>query len=577
MDHLDGVLEGAMDFDSILLATEVLEPYVLTWTLGQQVDGEAECTVLAIMKREGGVLLAMPNAFPPESVIAGGNAGDEGATFGPSMVFTVPSVIMEDGIVSITGEEIQVLVIDCLPDVVGVLRRFTAGEDIIYGFDDDSPYAFPSIDALLPLVRRWLAELPDLAAFYTPDEHADVEASPVHPEPKARRGPARKASASGDGQKQKRPTTATLASELKSIVEALPKFSQQIAQISERQTLMEAQLMPVPATSSAVARPSLTPALAVPQRPSLGSLAKSMGAPPRTAAPQTRGTLATMLDARPTELKALELEKQDVDVGAPLTDGPSLAAALLEQSRAISTLAAQIAQGTSDPMTELAGSVTTGTRGAAGRAKLQAELASHKGLFFAAVMQSMARRMSPTSNAEVSQQALLDRGVSGLRYLERFGGYSRQRELGQLQFQVMTAFDYLMEDNIPAVKDTIALLAVTIEQSCLDNGRMELATLLCLQEDPPAAIFQNRQLSATSRARSFAPLADQRWITCALAFLKEMEVITTKRAELTASGRWTSEASSDPQPRAKAKPAAKRKGKGKGNQPAEEGDAQQSA
>ena len=136
--------------------------------------------------------------------------------------------------------------------------------------------------------------------------------------------------------------------------------------------------------------------------------------------------------------------------------------------------------------------------------------------------------------------------MSSVRYLERFGGYNRQRELGQLQFQVMTAFDFLMSGSVRGAKDTIALLAVTIEQSCLDNGRMDLATLLCLQEDPPSSIFQNRQLSATSRSRSFAPLADQKWVTCALAFLKEREVINLKRAESTSGPKAGQDGASEP-------------------------------
>jgi hypothetical protein len=96
----------------------------------------------------------------------------------------------------------------------------------------------------------------------------------------------------------------------------------------------------------------------------------------------------------------------------------------------------------------------------------------------------------------------------------RFGGYGRQRELGQLQFQVMTALDYMMAGQMDAAMDAVALLAVTIEQACLDGGRMDLATLLCLQEDAPASIFINRQMMSTSRTRAFAPLADQRWVTC---------------------------------------------------------------
>lgn len=95
-------------------------------------------------------------------------------------------------------------------------------------------------------------------------------------------------------------------------------------------------------------------------------------------------------------------------------------------------------------------------------------------------------------------------GICGTRYLERFGGYGRLREWGQLRFQVMTALDFLMEGNIPAAKDTITLLAVTIEQGVLDHGKLEIASLLCLQEDVLAGVFMTRQARASSRSRSFA-------------------------------------------------------------------------
>jgi len=63
MDSLDG-LEAAEPPD-IVLATEVLEPYVLTWQLGETTDGEGECSVLAIMRQTDGYLLAMPPGFLP--------------------------------------------------------------------------------------------------------------------------------------------------------------------------------------------------------------------------------------------------------------------------------------------------------------------------------------------------------------------------------------------------------------------------------------------------------------------------------------------------------------------------------
>lgn len=218
----------------------------------------------------------------------------------------------------------------------------------------------------------------------------------------------------------------------------------------------------------------------------------------------------------------------------------------------------------------------SGTRGAATRVRLQAELAQHKGSFFQSVMQSMCRRMAPTSSATLTAEEMLQRGISGVRYLERFGGYGRTRDLGQLQYQVMMIFDFLMAENIPAAMDGVALLAVTLEQASLDGGRMELATLLCLQEDPPSSIFMQRQLASTSRAKSFAPLADQRWVTCALAFLKEMEVIAAKRAEMSAGPKGSFETTSEASvaaPKAKPKGAPKRKGKGKGTDKAEEAEA----
>ena len=261
--------------------------------------------------------------------------------------------------------------------------------------------------------------------------------------------------------------------------------------------------------------------------------------------------------------------------GGPQISEKKLAQVVLAQSQALTSLVSQIAQAQGDPMTELTAAGSAGARVATDRARLQAELAQQNGTFFKAVMQSMARRMAPTSPSDLSAPELLERGISGVRYLERFGGHGRQRELGQLQFQVMTAFDNLMAGQHAAAMDTIALLAVTIEQSCLDGGRMDLATLLCLQEDPPASIFVNRQPALTARSRAFAPLADQRWIMVALAFLKEMEVISTKMLELMGHSKAASDSLSEAAPKAKgkAKGQPKKEGGGKGQQALEEPEA----
>lgn len=485
-----------------MLASEAVVPYVLTWPPPEEGEEPTECSVLVLMKREGGLLLALPSMFLAEDVIDAGNTGDGHAIFGPSLRTVVRLVLEDGGVVSPTGMEAEVLVVDCTDQVLFHMRAFDQSEEAVFSFDEDSPFAFPALESLLAGVRAWARESSEQrTAFYTPDEEEDLP--PLTPDRPTRRRSATPKAATpiAGGAKPKRITTAALASDLHSLMGSLPTMTQQIS--------------------------------------------------------------------KPLELQALEEEKPLQEVESGLTSDNALARAVYAQSQALTTLVAQIAQAQQDPMTDLTmGAGGASTRGAAGRARLQAELASHRGTFFRAVTQAMSRRMAPTSSADVTPQELVDKGICGVRYLERFGGYGRHRELGQLQYQVMTAFDFMMCGNMEAAKDTVALLAVTIEQASLDNGRMELATLLCLQEDPPSSIFVNRSLTATSRARSFAPLADQKWVTVALAFLKEMEVITAKRAELTgASTKWASETSSDvvgATAKAKAKPNAKKKGRGKG-------------
>ena len=569
MASLD-TLDGHLSFESINVSTEVSEPYVLSWNLSGALDGEAECSVLVLMKRSDGMLLVLPGAFLPEDLVERGNLGEDGAVFGPSSRFAIPTVIVEGGLAQRTGEFVDVLVVDCLPQIVQHMRHFSAGEEIIYGFDDDSPYALPSLVELLPMVQAWLMDLPDLAEYYTPAEEEEVlpatrraKSAPTTPQHR-RKQPLGGATSLGGTPKAKRVTTASLAEEMKSLMQSLPLISSQLASLSSRQDQMESRMIPVPTAETTLSRP-LGAALESQAAPSVAALAKTVGQPPRTLTKPSVGLLATELPETPAELSALEMEKPLEFQQSQAVQDSTLAAAVLEQSRVLTALVAQIASTQSDPMTDLASSSSSGTRGTLGRAKLQAELAAHKGTFFNAVLQAISRRMAPTTPIDLDPTTLAHRGISGLKYLERFGGYSRQRELGQLQYQTMTAFDYLLEGNIPAAKDTIALLAVSIEQSCLDNGRMELATLLCLQEDPPMSVFQNRQISMTSRARSFAPLADQRWVTVALAYLKEMETISSKRQELT--GVKQPPDAGDQNPKARPKGQPKRKGRGKGQPP----------
>lgn len=404
-------------------------------------------------------------------------------------------------------------------------------EEIASTFDTDDPYALPAGEAAVAAAMDWIPQVAGLAEFYTAESSALN--TPVAKRRATRPGAEKDTPSVAKGGRPKKPTMASLAESMETLtltILALP-------QSGHRGTLSQ------PLGASFEGRLA-----------SLSSLAATAKAPPRTTERQQLGLLASPA-FKQSEVKELAEEKQ--------LHGDTLAHAVLEQSRALTSLIGQISQSSSDPLADLGSGGGVGTRGSAGRARLQQELAAQKGVFFDAVVQSMARRMSPTSPTETDHQVLLSRGVSGTRYLERFGGYGRQRELGYLMFQIMTVFDFMMSNNGPASRDALALLAVMVEQMVMDNGRIEVASLLVLQEDPPASIFTNRQVVATSRSRSFSPLADQRWITVALAFLREMDLIASKRLEFTGGGK-ASGAGSEDTPTPKPKGAPKKKGRGKG-------------
>ncbi|CAE7306808.1 unnamed protein product [Symbiodinium necroappetens] len=141
------------------------------------------------------------------------------------------------------------------------------------------------------------------------------------------------------------------------------------------------------------------------------------------------------------------------------------------------------------------------------RAKMQEELSADKGVFFAAVLQNMAKRMAPAASLSSEPAELLQQGVCLSRYWERFGGLRPS-----------------------------CLLAVCVEQMSMDSGRAELGYQLTWLEEPPAAMFTARSSKSAMHTRAFAPLASQRWVAIVLSYTKELDVIATKRADMRKGG-----------------------------------------
>ena len=558
-------MDGELTMDELVVVSESLEPYVLTYQPSGPHDGAVEVTALVVLKRENGLLLALPVGALSEEVLLKGKAGDAEDLFGPSAVVKVPGVIMDGGELTSTGTSFEVLLVDCLSDVVHSLREHRAFEEIIYGFEDNSAFSLPDPVEITAKALSWVeavAPSSERVGYYSAQEEMppvtpppEVPLLPEEGTPRRRKpGPQRNTQSA----KPKKVTTAELAATMDSLMQAIPTLTSQMEQLHRRQVEFESCL----STTTSSGRPMLSKPLGglPPQNSSLlGDVMKNIPGPPRTQARAAPGLLASPQVKKPLEVLELENEK----IAAPMEDS-SLAKAVLAQSQALTTLVTQIAHASSDPMSDLSGSSTTpGSRGSMGRARLQSELAAHRGSFFTSVLAQMARRMNPTSSVEASPKELLERGVSGVKYLERFGGYGKQRDLGCLQFQVMQIFDYLMDENLMAARDLIALLAITLEQMNMDGGRLDLAAVVCLHEDPPASIFQMRHLSSTSRSRAFAPLADQKLVTVALAYLKELDVIQSKRLELVGGQPQRVPTVEDGQPKPKPKGAPKRRQKWK--------------
>ena len=269
-------------------------------------------------------------------------------------------------------------------------------------------------------------------------------------------------------------------------------------------------------------------------------IARAIQPPPRTGTKSNLGSLVSP-DARPPELDALEGEKLAADPTLSQNAGDALARAVLVQSQGLTSLVLQIASAHSDPMSDLAAWTSAGTRGASARARLQMELAAHRGSFFNAVMQSISSR-----NNSYQLTPRVCRGTPSARcqWCEAPRTFWGVRQM-QTAEPVAISGDCrssttMMAQNFPAATDGLALLAVTIEQVSLDGGRMELATLLCLHEDPPSSIFM-----PTVKVGPLHPLGGQKVVDMCLGvfegaggdqFKPHRELSTGKPASDNSSG-----------------------------------------
>ena len=511
-----------MDFSALVPASagsvELLE---LSWPPHPGEDGQKACVCYVMMLREEGFLLCLPAHFFEPGDLSAHGTGLGPVDFGPSHSIQAAGVALTE-----SGEwgpalppaSVPALLLD-LPASASMLLS-PLELDVFEGvfFVDDRPTLYPLASEALSLARQWVAD--DAEALASGYQTAVSELGPPAADPRpAKRAP-----------KAKRPSVAQIALQTAALTEVVAKISTQLAALQQQaggptapqpEPLLSA-LQEVPLVDSqARLRQSPVSALVPPYQNVPKSLAATLGPPPPVRrAPDPLPTDQVDLDA---QMEAAIIEGELPNVQEPGV----LASAMMAQSRALLALVGHLAQG-GDPV--LDSQTSSSSRGAQSRQRLQSELAQLSGAFAEKVRAKAAHRMTPAGLSPTEQASLC-------RYFERYGGFSRMRETGLIVYQAARAFDLLTAEQPRAAADALGLLLVYLDQLALDSGSTTVAYLMTLLPDPPQGLYAEGPTPPGGSLQAFTPLADQSWVTSALGFLREMDLISTRRAEAKATAK----------------------------------------
>ena len=140
--------------------------------------------------------------------------------------------------------------------------------------------------------------------------------------------------------------------------------------------------------------------------------------------------------------------------------------------------------------------------------------------------QNAFRRLKPTEPLPQDLKSFQGKAIFS-KYLERQGGFSGQRDLGLTTWLVAQIADQMLAGDTKGAQELAARWS-----SAQDGGRWDLAWVLSLQEDPCARLFASRPAQTNPRLKAFAPLCPAPWTLVALNYVKELDAITSRRAEL---------------------------------------------
>ena len=509
----------AVDGDASLLVLDI--PTFLTSS-----GDDMRCYAVPVQQRAGGMLLAIPMHVLNQDRLIDELASDSDELLGPSKSFQGDLYQeKEDGEAEMVCPGCRFYVVDFSDDVLNFLKEYEPEDEFageIHGYDPEYPAAIPQVNHLADQILQWATqEHVGRAHFYSARDE------PTVPTTKAT---AKKAT-------PKRISNAAIMQQLSALASRVDALT----------TAQSSKLVPPQKADAKMGEPTVPrdgATLGAPAMPRLSDPFGLQGPSLSGISPQGAVQKAMTLAGPPPRTRTFPGGAQTVAEDEPKTwaeaqiPGDPMLQALAQQSSALTALVAHLAS-SSDPMADLtssAASSSSSTRGVQRREKLQNELALGTSNFFLAVLQQIHRKLHPGRPVPKTMAELQGAGVSILTYLERFGGYRGQRELGLCLWILGHSINAITSGDHHRAQEYAILLACAIEQAALDAGDWSIAYLVALTEEPPIQLFQDRMVTLHQHGRPFAPMIPSSWSAIVIGYLKELEVLHTKKMETAAKG-----------------------------------------
>ena len=530
------------------------EPSLLLLTVPEEY-GEggksSDCFCVPVMSRSGGFLVCVPRGCFSEEILVDMLTGSESnAVVGPSKGVTIS--LCEEGFDEtpvLVGASSNSLLVDLSDEALSWVREYESNLDTseVRPFAEAYPNAIPVHTELVLVATEWVTQQgSDRVNFYSALE-----------EPEGVAVAAKKLGASKKAPSPKRISNAQVLDQLTTVLNQMKLLSARQEMIEKAGTGL-APNVSGPAPSNTAVVPPVSAGFAAlgsaPPPVAFAKVAKVVGPPPRVRQP-----VALPVHPDPTAVPG------DPAGVANESDPNSIVQAISMQSSAITALVAHLAN-TADPLSELQGGGQSfgTTKGVQRRERMQAELASGSSTFYLQVMQQLHRRMFPSRPVPKDISEL--QHLSFLDYLKETGGYRGNKEAGILMWLLGHILDAAASEDMHQVKERLALMVVSLEQSVLDKGDWQIAFLLSLAEDPPLSIYQDKTSMVSPYGRPFANLVPSAWSAVVLAYVKEMELLTSKKSEVSVPSPKKSpkqvEDADDPSPSPKRRPRYPKKPQG---------------